>query len=185
MAHEAAPGELELVRAFINTNDVEEGVDELATPEQLRDWLAEKGFRAGEEPLGASDSRLAIEVREALRALLHANNGEPLDRDAVEVLNRFAGEARLQVRFGGDGRASLAAACEGVDAALGAILAIVYQSMAEGNWPRLKACRDDTCQWAFYDRSRNRSATWCSMEVCGNRSKARSYRRRHAQGAGD
>jgi predicted RNA-binding Zn ribbon-like protein len=68
-----------------------------------------------------------------------------------------------------------------VAAALGAILAIVYQSMADGTWSRLKACRSDTCQWAFYDTSKNRSAHWCTMAVCGNRAKARAYRRRHTQ----
>ena len=31
----------------------------------------------------------------------------------------------------------------------------------------------------FYDQSRNRSRAWCSMEVCGNREKARSFRVRH------
>ena len=50
--------------------------------------------------------------------------------------------------------------------------------MENDTWPRLKACRDDTCQWAFYDHSKNRSGHWCSMEVCGSRHKARQYRER-------
>ena len=45
---------------------------------------------------------------------------------------------------------------------------------------RLSACRDENCRVAFYDKSRNRSRAWCSMEVCGNREKARSFRQRHA-----
>lgn len=49
-------------------------------------------------------------------------------------------------------------------------------------WPRLKACREDTCRWAFYDHSKNRSGHWCSMEVCGARHKARQYRARHKAG---
>ena len=44
---------------------------------------------------------------------------------------------------------------------------------------RLSACRDEHCRVAFYDKSRNRSRAWCSMEVCGNREKARSFRARH------
>ena len=43
-------------------------------------------------------------------------------------------------------------------------------------WERLKACPQ--CGWSFYDYSRNRSATWCSMSLCGNRLKTRAYRRR-------
>ncbi|HEX6654657.1 MAG TPA: CGNR zinc finger domain-containing protein, partial [Candidatus Limnocylindria bacterium] len=30
----------------------------------------------------------------------------------------------------------------------------------------------------FFDRSRNRSGTWCTMAVCGSRMKSRSYRSR-------
>jgi predicted RNA-binding Zn ribbon-like protein len=50
--------------------------------------------------------------------------------------------------------------------------------MLDGSWPRLKACAADNCQWAFYDHSRNHSRVWCSMDVCGNREKVRSYRER-------
>ena len=55
----------------------------------------------------------------------------------------------------------------------------VHDAMAEGSWARLKACPADNCLWAFYDETKNRSGTWCSMSVCGNRTKARAYRRRH------
>jgi predicted RNA-binding Zn ribbon-like protein len=48
--------------------------------------------------------------------------------------------------------------------------------MLDGIWERLKACRN--CHWCFYDYSPNRSATWCSMQICGNRKKTREYRRR-------
>jgi predicted RNA-binding Zn ribbon-like protein len=52
--------------------------------------------------------------------------------------------------------------------------------MADGSWRKLKACRSDTCRYAFIDNARNRSRQWCSMEVCGNREKARTFRSRHA-----
>jgi predicted RNA-binding Zn ribbon-like protein len=52
--------------------------------------------------------------------------------------------------------------------------------MADGSWQRLKACRSDTCRWAFVDNARNRSRQWCDMRVCGNRQKARLYRQRRA-----
>jgi predicted RNA-binding Zn ribbon-like protein len=58
------------------------------------------------------------------------------------------------------------------------VLAAVHASMEEGIWGRLKSCANATCGWAFYDRSKNRSGRWCSMEVCGNRTKTRAYRRR-------
>jgi predicted RNA-binding Zn ribbon-like protein len=49
----------------------------------------------------------------------------------------------------------------------------------DGTWPKLKACRSDTCRWAFVDHARNRSRQWCSMSLCGNRAKARAFRARH------
>ena len=55
---------------------------------------------------------------------------------------------------------------------------IVYTATVDGTWPRLKACRREICHWLFYDHSRNRSGIWCSMAVCGNRTKTRAYRER-------
>jgi predicted RNA-binding Zn ribbon-like protein len=175
---QAAPGELELIRQFLNTNDVDEGTDEIAAPEELRAWLAGQGLETGSE-LDRGDVERAAAMRESLRALTLANVGEPLDPAAVPTLNSIAAGARLVVRFDEHGHTVLEPAGEGADAALGELLAIVFRAMADGTWGRLKACREDTCQWAFYDRSKNRSGAWCSMAVCGNRAKARAYRQRH------
>jgi predicted RNA-binding Zn ribbon-like protein len=185
-----APGRLELVRQFVNTSDLEEGWDKLATPEGIREWLAEQDLPAAER-LDAAETARFTDAREGLRALLLANNGAPLDEGAVARLDAVAQGPALRVRFsaraepeggpGGQPRAALEPVDTGPDAALAAILAAAYASMEEGTWQRLKACRADTCRWAFYDRSRNRSGKWCSMEVCGNRSKARTYRHRHGE----
>jgi predicted RNA-binding Zn ribbon-like protein len=72
---------------------------------------------------------------------------------------------------------------DGLQAALGRLLAIVYESELDGTWQRLKVCRSDTCRWAFYDSSRNRSGAWCSMAICGNRMKGRAFRRRRPERA--
>jgi predicted RNA-binding Zn ribbon-like protein len=120
-------------------------------------------------------------MREALRALTLANNGEPLDPRAIPTLNAIAGQLQLVVRFDDHGQSTLEPARQGSEGALGELLAVVFRSMADGTWRRLKACREGTCQWVFYDRSKNRSGAWCSMAVCGNRAKARTYRRRHRE----
>jgi predicted RNA-binding Zn ribbon-like protein len=179
---QAAPGELELIRAFVNTNDWDEGIEQLTTAAKLGEWLAEHGL-AVDRTLRRPDLERAIELREALRALLLANAGEPLDQRAVEQLNSVAGRVRLLVRFDESGASTLDSEKGGIECALGEILAIVHRSMADGTWPRLKACREETCVWAFYDTSKNRSAHWCSMAVCGNRAKARAYRQRHSKRA--
>jgi predicted RNA-binding Zn ribbon-like protein len=71
---------------------------------------------------------------------------------------------------------------KGIDAAIGRFLAIIYESITQGTWQRLKVCRNDTCRWAFYDSSRNHSGAWCTMAICGNRMKGRTFRRRHPAG---
>jgi predicted RNA-binding Zn ribbon-like protein len=177
---QSAPGELELVRQFVNTNDIDEGIENFASPAQLGEWLADHGLEIPGK-LTARDVERAIALREALRALLLANAGEPLEPEAIEQLNESAGRIRLLVHFDPEGSSTLDSEKGGIECALGEILAIVHRSMSEGSWSRLKACLADTCQWAFYDQSKNRSAHWCSMAVCGNRAKARAYRNRHAK----
>jgi predicted RNA-binding Zn ribbon-like protein len=176
----SAPGELELVRAFVNTLDVESGEDALSSPDAFVSWLAAHGLLEPDGRVSRSQLARAIAVREALRALLVENTGGPHDPDAPALLDAAAREARLSLRFDAAGRSVLDPGAAGVAAAMGRLLAIVAEAMAAGNWSRLKACRDESCRWAFYDRARNRSRTWCSMAVCGNRRKARRFRARHS-----
>ncbi len=62
--------------------------------------------------------------------------------------------------------------------ATGAILLAAVRLADDGDWARVKLCAAETCRWAFVDGSRNRSRSWCSMDTCGNRAKARSFRSR-------
>lgn len=179
MSTQAAPGDLERVRDFVNTLDVESGDDALSSPDALRAWLEARGLGPGRTATRA-DLVSARRLREAIRALLLENNGLSVRKEAALTLNRTAARANLGLRFDSGGEVRLEPAGRGVDAALGRLLAIAASAMAEGTWARLKACRADDCQWAFYDHARNRSRHWCSMAVCGNRTKARTYRRRHA-----
>jgi predicted RNA-binding Zn ribbon-like protein len=179
MTANPAPGELELVRAFINTWNADDDVENVPGPAELRDWLVEHDLLDDGARVTAADHRHAIEVREALRAVLLANSGLDLDPSAAPVLDEAARRARLGVRFDVHGQVRTEPEAGGVPGALGRLLAIVAAAQDEGTWPRLKACLADDCQWAFYDRSRNRSAVWCDMRVCGNRQKVRSYRERH------
>jgi predicted RNA-binding Zn ribbon-like protein len=175
-----APGALELVRTFVNTFDAETADDRFGggDPKAVKAWLVDQDLVAGDARVTAADAKRVVAVREALRALLLANNGEPLDDGAVAVLNDVAGRSPLEAQFGVEGTITVTGRDEGVDGALGQLLAVVVQAVSDGTWSRLKACKAHDCEWAFYDQSRNRSGQWCVMAVCGNRSKARSYRDR-------
>jgi predicted RNA-binding Zn ribbon-like protein len=167
---------LELVRAFVNTLEVDEERDELSSPTALVDWLRGRSLMRARTATQA-DLLQARRVREALRALLSENNGQNTRKEAGAVLDRAAGRAGLGVRFCAGARL-LEPSSGGVDGALGRLLGIAATAMLDGSWPRLKACRAEDCRWAFYDNARNHSRTWCSMAVCGNRAKARAYRSR-------
>ena len=182
----AAPGPLALVQAFVNTV-AEEGQhswEAFSGPASLRHWLVRNGLLREEETVGEADVVWVKEVRRGLRSLLAANNGGKVDPGALATLNGAAARAALLVRFGPDGRAAFGTGAGGVEGAIGKVLEGVFVGMEEGTWKRLKTCANAGCGWAFYDRSRNRSGRWCSMEVCGNRTKTRAYRRRtSARGA--
>ena len=176
-----APGALEHVRAFVNTVDIEEGAEELGSGRTLGDWLSARGLAPPSLPVTEEDLRHAIELREAIRSILlaHTLAVEPAE-EATRVLDDAARRADLRVRFGVVGDTSIEPGAAGVDAALGRLLAIVHETIGGGEWERLKACREHTCAWAFYDHTKNHSGAWCNMRACGNRAKARAYRERRA-----
>ena len=172
-----ADGDLRLVQDFVNTLDREHGNDLLDGTDGLAAWLEHRGL--GADGLRPLDVARAVEVREALRALLLANNGGPAAPEAHAVLEDAARRAGLAPVFA---EAALVPAAGGVDGALGRVLAVVFAAMLDGRWQRLKACPRDVCGWAFFDRSHANRGTWCSMKVCGNRVKAGAYYRRRTRG---
>lgn len=193
-----APPPLARVLAFVNTRYGGErhAHREAETPEQLRSWLREQGLLSASELVTEGDFRRAMAFREALRTLLHANSARdqraaaatgggaaaaPRVAEAVELLNAAGRSAPLRVRFRADGSAALEPDLAGVDGVIAGMLADLVVAMADGTWPRLKACRNERCGRAFYDTSKNRSATWCAMATCGNRLNASAYRRRRKQ----
>lgn len=174
----AAPEPLRLVQRFVNTSDRENEREWIGSPAALADWLEEAGLAVDE--VTDDDLARAIALREALRDLLTANNGGTPSSESVATVNDAALSGGVGVELDPAGRVHLRAFAPRVDAALGAILAVCFSAMIDGGWTRLKACRN--CHWIFHDFSRNRSARWCSMTLCGNRLKTRSYRRRRAAG---
>jgi predicted RNA-binding Zn ribbon-like protein len=174
-----APGRLELVRQFLNTISVEKETDEFQTCRGAWRWLVTQGLVGRNERVSEPDRIGLIDLRERLRALAFAHNGLPLADNDLARLNKIASEASIGAIFQGSDDVLLVRGKGNVDDAVSALLAIVCDSIREGTWPRLKACRNATgCGWAFYDNSRNRVGAWCSMAVCGNRAKTRAYRQR-------
>jgi predicted RNA-binding Zn ribbon-like protein len=117
-------------------------------------WLVAHGLASSE----TVDLQAVREFRERLRGAL-AGEAESLSGTVTVHIEAGAG-ARLE--------------------GSGPVERVLALLAAEGVWERLKVCGADDCRWAFYDTSRNRSRTWCSMADCGNRAKVRAYRARRS-----
>jgi predicted RNA-binding Zn ribbon-like protein len=170
----------ELVRDFVNTYDVAADADELNSPADLAVWLRERALIGRADRATDEELATAVALREALRAALRREKTVlpllPLTVTFCQTVGATVGE-----KVGG--RPALVPVAGGVAGGLARIAAAVTDS----SWERLKVCAEGTCQWAFIDSSKNRSRSWCSMRVCGNRTKTRAYRARkqgsrHLQG---
>jgi hypothetical protein len=152
-ARDAGPdADATLVLDFLNTIDVAAGTDLLADPAGWPAWLAAHGL---------SDDATAARARAALRGAVGDPAHDPAHLTARVTVSLDAGGPRL---VAGE--------------VTGAVLAAASRLVVRGDWDRIKICPADDCRWAFFDRSRNHSRTWCSMRVCGNREKARAWRER-------
>lgn len=176
-----APGRLALVQMLVNTVDREHGPDLLDDVAGFGEWLDARGLLEPGSSPSARELEAARELRDALRSLMHANNGAPEAPGARAVLEAAAAHAELRAMLPPEGP-ELVPGRGGVDSALGRIVSATFGAMLDGSWARMKACPREVCGWAFFDRSSNASATWCSMAVCGGRVKAGTYYRRRRAG---
>jgi predicted RNA-binding Zn ribbon-like protein len=178
-ADRPAPGELELIRRFVNTLDIDKGTDALEHAEAAVAWLADADILPPGSRFGAGDLTRILRVREAFRAVLLAKAARTHADDAVAVLNGAAADARVSIQLSSPSMAVPVVGVSGIQAALGRLVAITFEAMMAGTWTRLKACPADGCHWAFYDQSRNHSSRWCDMGLCGNRAKRETFRHHH------
>jgi predicted RNA-binding Zn ribbon-like protein len=169
----------DLVLDFVNTLDLRPFAESLDTPKALGEWLEGRNLLAPGSRVTRAELEETKRVREALRDLLAAQNELPVDvAKAGAELDDAICRAKLALRFS-DGAMRLEPGVGGVRGAVGRILAEVSETMADGTFSRMKACRADDCRWAYLDTAKNRSRAWCSMQSCGNRAKVQAYRERH------
>jgi len=173
-----APGRLELLQRFINSSnhDFPADWDRLGTAAKARAWLRQKRLITPADRVSEADAARLRELREALRALVIANHGRDLGAASASVIQAASRSARISVALDASGRTVLEPTDGGVDGAVATLLGILHEAQLTGHWSRMKGCRQ--CEYAFYDRSKNRSAAWCAMSICGNRTKNRAYYRR-------
>jgi predicted RNA-binding Zn ribbon-like protein len=179
-----APEPLARVQALVNTVDLESGADRLAQPCDAGPWLRANGLLTHDETPTQEELAVIRAVREALRAMLLHNAGGPVP--AAEQLAPLSGiadtaVARVQLDADCTVRVTADSAAGSVDCWLLSLLLVVSEAQRDGTWPLLKACGNEDCRWAFYDRSRNHGGTWCDMSSCGNKLKNREFRARRSR----
>lgn len=159
-----------MILSFVNAPGI-------TTIDGLEAWLASEGFSEGVDGLGLEDVARAAELRDSLTRWIAADG--PPTPQALESVNRAGRMTPLRLAVDENGWTRFASTgLSSVDRAIGDVLAAIHAAVTAGSWSRLRVCRDPSCGWVFFDRSRNRSGVWCDMAVCGNRAKARKYRAR-------
>ncbi|WP_248963796.1 CGNR zinc finger domain-containing protein [Sphaerisporangium perillae] len=181
---DVAPEGLEVLRLFMNTRDLEAEFDELDEATHLATWLQSHELLRAGETVDQADVAKAVRLREAIRAVLRDRSDPSRASAAAAAFNMAAQSAApLQVEISPDLVIKLVSTRSGVPRALARIVAAVAEHAGTPCWERLKVCSNPDCQWAFYDHARNKTGRWCNMATCGNKSKAKSYRRRQVEAA--
>lgn len=115
-------------------------------------------------------------LREALYRLFRALAlDEPIEASDIGILNEWG--ARLCL--GTDLKWHWCDGDDAPDAVLAPIVRAAMDVLTGDRRDRVRMCESDTCQWVFFDHSRNRSRRWCDMATCGNRNKARRFYDKH------
>jgi len=175
--HKVAPSPLVGVQGLVNTYSWEDDLELLGDPEQGREWLVSAGLLDDGATVSPEELATLVEFREALREVLTANHTGEASPKATAKLADLAARHPVSYEVSGQGEVALdLEPAPAVGSLIGQVIGIVHHAQALGEWQRLKICAADDCRWAFYDTSKNRSGTWCQMELCGNRTKNRRYR---------
>lgn len=132
------------------------------------------------ESLLCKAQRLASALRMVCEALLHRKRitsewVEPVN----DILRVTEGHDEL-VSGDRDWKIEFVAREGGLEWLLAAVARSAAEMIAEGPHARLRLCANPRCGLFFYDTSRTRRRRWCSMTVCGNRSKVAAFARRQA-----
>ena len=186
MLTEAAGAAQPLFVDFVNTLHWYEGapVELLGDEAALAAWLAGHALPA-EAPAATLPALRAL--RAHTRAITEAlAAGHPPAATDLEALKRALARPTGRLVLQGDaGGPQLAFELADERAAAAFRIALSLATFLEsGDRHRLKLCANAGCGFAFLDTSTNGTRRWCYMEACGNRLKARAFRRRRAERLG-
>jgi predicted RNA-binding Zn ribbon-like protein len=170
------PHPIAVVRDFVNTTDHELGTDDLTSPAELAEYLAQRSLAPRGVEASAADLDIALRLRAGLRRALELNHDGT--QEALPELAEVMVGLPVTITWTPEGTV-LTTTDQTARGGLARIAIAAHEAVAAGVWWRLKICAWDECEWAFYDHSKNRSRNWCEYG-CGNKVKTRAYRARRA-----
>lgn len=181
---------------FINTQIVLEGrpVDLLNSFSDLIRWLTQAKLLAENDPKpierqwgGETKGTQLLDQARTFRAVLREMveriaSGKRIPQEAVEAIN-----AQLQSRVGYPQVLSYKGRFERVFRAesqdhrrlMGLLAETASDLLCTCDLALIRKCQNPACVLFFYDTTKNHARHWCSMSLCGNRSKVAAHYRRH------
>ena len=166
---------------FAQTGDMGWGAryERLTNPSELARWIALSPLKCGAVRVTNIDLAHAIGLRSAIWRLSQALlSGEAPRLVDVRRVNEEARGSALVRELTADGKA-LRWYRPNVAAALATIAQDAVTLFGDPQQrSRLRRCENSECRVVFYDDSRPGSRRWCAPNRCGDRIRAREYRRR-------
>jgi len=179
---------------FINTDLVMNGqpTDLLSSFQDLVAWLVQAGLltekdAARIEGEGGHDAMETLKQAKAFRSTMR-NMAErlaarkPVPQAALALINQLLrhriGYAQVTRRNGLFER-RYEAGFEDANHVLGLLAEAASDLLCACDLSLVKQCHNPACVLFFYDTTKNHARHWCSMDLCGNRSKVAAHYRRH------
>ncbi|HEU4685121.1 MAG TPA: CGNR zinc finger domain-containing protein [Nitrospira sp.] len=181
---------------FVNTQLVTGGqpVETLASYSDVVRWLVEAKLLTGDAAkryvgrgIGPEQEARILERARAFRATLRdmverIASGKPVPQAALDAINGML-RHRLGcpvVLRGKDGfERGVEPASHDPAQVLGLLAEAAADLLCRCDLSLIKPCQNPACVLFFYDTSKNHTRQWCSMNLCGNRSKVAAHYRRH------
>lgn len=181
---------------FINTQLVlnEQPVDLLATFSDLVTWLVQTRLLTeenakkierqwGKQATGTQTLEQARAFRATLREMIERiAAGRPVSQVAIEAINdmlRYRVGCTQLIRRNGKVERGFQAESQDANQLLGLLAEAASDLLCTCDLSLIKKCQNPVCVLFFYDTTKNHARHWCSMSLCGNRSKVAAHYRRH------
>jgi predicted RNA-binding Zn ribbon-like protein len=157
-----------------------EPTEKLSSPDLLDLWFTESGML--DHPAGADrdDLATAVELREAIYALVSAriHRAERMDED-IAVVNRHAQGTPVGLQLVNERVERAGSSAQG----LATLARQAVEILGSDDAALLRECARPECTQVYLDHSRGHRREWCAMRTCGNRVKASQFRARQRMAA--